>query len=83
MSNREEKISSIGRSLLNRRDFMKNAGFSTGALGLAQLLSKDGLFGRSTPRALLASHRFVRILIPTIPTLLANHILKPMPSRCW
>ena len=49
MSNREEKISSIGRSLLNRRDFMKNAGFSTGALGLAQLLSKDGLFGEVDP----------------------------------
>ena len=49
MSNYEEKISSIGRSLLNRRGFMKNAGFSTGALGLAQLLSKDGLFGSSDP----------------------------------
>ncbi|MEC8043512.1 MAG: DUF1501 domain-containing protein [Verrucomicrobiota bacterium] len=49
MSNPEEKISPIGRSLLNRRDFMKNAGLSTGALGLAQLLSKDGLFGAVDP----------------------------------
>ena len=49
MKNPEEKISSIGRSLLNRRGFMKNAGFSTGALGLAQLLSKDGLFGKVDP----------------------------------
>ena len=49
MSNREEKISSIGRSLLNRRGFMKNAGLSTGALGLAQLLNKDGLFGSDDP----------------------------------
>ena len=49
MNNHEEKISSIGRSLLNRRGFMKNAGFSTGALGLAQLLSKDGLFGSDDP----------------------------------
>jgi hypothetical protein len=49
MKNNEEKISSIGRSLLNRRGFMKNAGFSTGALGLAQLLSKDGLFGSDDP----------------------------------
>ena len=49
MSNHEEKISSIGRSLLNRRGFMKSAGFSTGALGLAQLLSKDGLFGSNDP----------------------------------
>ena len=49
MNNNEEKISSIGRSLLNRRGFMKNAGFSTGALGLTQLLSKDGLFGSDDP----------------------------------
>ena len=49
MSNHEEKISPIGRSLLNRRGFMKNAGFSTGALGLAQLLSRDGLFGSDDP----------------------------------
>ena len=49
MSNHEEKISPIGRTLLNRRGFMKNAGFSTGALGLAQLLSRDGLFGSDDP----------------------------------
>ena len=47
--NNEEKISSIGRSLLNRRSFMKNSGFSVGALGLAQLLAKDGLLGASDP----------------------------------
>ena len=42
-------------------------------LGLAQLLSKDGLFGEvDLDELLLASHRFVRILIPTIPTLLAK-----------
>ena len=49
MNNHEEKISPIGKSLLNRRGFMKNAGFSTGALGLAQLLNKDGLFGSDDP----------------------------------
>ncbi|NBU87367.1 MAG: DUF1501 domain-containing protein, partial [Verrucomicrobia bacterium] len=45
----EEHISPIGHSLLNRRSFMKNSGFSLGALGLAQLLSKDGLLAASDP----------------------------------
>ncbi|MBT3667169.1 MAG: DUF1501 domain-containing protein [Opitutae bacterium] len=49
MINNEEHISSIGRSLLNRRGFMKNTGFSLGALGVSQLLSNDGLFGSADP----------------------------------
>ena len=49
MINSEEIISPIGRSLLNRRGFMKNTGFSIGALGLSQLLSKDGLFASNDP----------------------------------
>ena len=49
MNNNEENISSIGRSLLNRRGFMKNTGFSLGALGLSQLLNQDGLFASDNP----------------------------------
>jgi hypothetical protein len=49
MNNNEENISSIGRSLLNRRGFMKNTGFSLGALGLSQLLNQDGLFATDNP----------------------------------
>ena len=49
MNIHEENISSIGRSLLNRRDFMKNTGFSLGALGLSQLLHQDGLFASDNP----------------------------------
>ena len=49
MNNNEEKISSIGCSLLNRRGFMKNTGFSLGALGLSQLLNQDGLFASDNP----------------------------------
>ena len=49
MNHNEENLSSIGRSLLNRRQFMKNTGFSIGALGLAQLLGKDGLLGSDDP----------------------------------
>jgi hypothetical protein len=49
MNHNEENLSSIGRSLLNRRRFMKNTGFSLGALGLAQLLGKDGLLASDDP----------------------------------
>jgi hypothetical protein len=49
MNNYEERISPIGKSLLNRRGFMKNTGFSLGALGLAQLLGKDGLLASDDP----------------------------------
>ncbi|MBT5909741.1 MAG: DUF1501 domain-containing protein [Opitutae bacterium] len=49
MNHNEENLSSIGRSLLNRRQFMKNTGFSIGALGLAQLLGKDGLLASDDP----------------------------------
>ena len=44
MNHIEENISPIGKSLLNRRGFMKNTGFTLGGLGLAQLLNNDGLF---------------------------------------
>jgi hypothetical protein len=49
MNHNEENLSPIGRSLLNRRGFMKNTGFSLGALGLAQLLGKDGLLASDDP----------------------------------
>ena len=51
MNNQEEHISSIGKSLLNRRSFMKSTGFSLGALGLANLLSRDGLLGATDPKS--------------------------------
>jgi hypothetical protein len=43
MMNHAEHISLHGRRLLNRRDFMRNSGFSLGALGLGHLLAQDGL----------------------------------------
>jgi len=49
MNHNEENLSPIGRSLLNRRGFMKNTGFPLGALGLAQLLGKDGLLASDDP----------------------------------
>ena len=49
MNPNEENLSTIGRSLLNRRLFMKNTGFSLGALGLAQLLGKEGLLASDDP----------------------------------
>ena len=49
MNPNEENLSTIGRSLLNRRLFMKNTGFSLGALGLAQLLGKEGLLASEDP----------------------------------
>ncbi len=39
--NEAENISSHGHQLLSRRNFMRNAGFSLGGLGLAQLLASD------------------------------------------
>ncbi|MGJ8724072.1 MAG: DUF1501 domain-containing protein [Roseibacillus sp.] len=39
--NEAENISAHGRELLSRRNFMRNAGFSLGGLGLAQLLASD------------------------------------------
>ena len=77
MNNHEEKISSIGRSLLNRRGFMKNAGFSTGALGLAQLLSKDGLFGSDDPTSFTGKSP-IRPNLARLPSL-ATH--SPSSSR--
>jgi hypothetical protein len=41
--NPSEHLTPHGRNLLNRRDFMRNSGFSLGALGLAHLLQQDGL----------------------------------------
>ena len=49
MMNSSEKLSSHGRSLLDRRSFMRNTGFTMGALGLADLLSRDGLFAKEDP----------------------------------
>ena len=40
--NEAEKLSPQGRRLMDRRDFMRHTGFSLGALGLADLLAKDG-----------------------------------------
>ena len=47
--NNEENISLIGKHLLNRRSFLKNTALSMGALGLTDLLTKDGLLGASNP----------------------------------
>ena len=49
--NNAEHISPHGRSLLDRRNFMRNTGFAMGALGLADLLSMDGLFAGDDPAA--------------------------------
>ena len=39
--NNAEHLSSHGRQLLSRRDFMRNTGFSLGGLGLAHLLAAE------------------------------------------
>ncbi len=39
----------FGRRLLDRRNFMKNTGFSLGGLGLAQLLAGEGLASSENP----------------------------------
>jgi len=39
--NHEERISPLGRNLLNRRNFLGQTGLTMGALSLAQLLAKD------------------------------------------
>lgn len=44
--NESEKITPVGRSLLDRRQFMNQAAFSFGGIGLAQLLSSQGLLGK-------------------------------------
>jgi hypothetical protein len=43
MDNRAEYISSHGRSLLNRRDFLRQSGMTLGGIALTQLLAQDGL----------------------------------------
>jgi len=40
--NSSEKISRIGSGLLDRRNFMRNTGFTLGGLGLANLLAAEG-----------------------------------------
>lgn len=51
MSSNGLSLSSHGRQLLNRRHFMRHAGFSLGGLGLAQLLASDDptAFSGKTP----------------------------------
>ncbi len=43
MDNRAEYISSHGRALLNRRDFLRQSGMTLGGIALTQLLAQDGL----------------------------------------
>ena len=43
MDNRAEYISSHGKSLLNRRDFLRQSGMTLGGIALTQLLAQDGL----------------------------------------
>jgi len=43
MENRAEYISSHGKSLLNRRDFLRQSGMTLGGIALTQLLAQDGL----------------------------------------
>ncbi len=43
MDNQAEYISSHGRSLLNRRDFLRQSGMTLGGIALTQLLAQDGL----------------------------------------
>ena len=51
MMNQAEKISPQGRSLLDRRSFMRNTGFALGALGLAQLLADPGRADSTDPES--------------------------------
>ena len=44
-----EHMTPFGRRLLDRRNFMKNTGFSLGGLGLAQLLAGEGLASSENP----------------------------------
>ncbi len=44
-----EHLTPHGRQLLDRRHFMRNAGFTLGGLGLAQLLAQDGLASTKVP----------------------------------
>ena len=43
MNNFAERISPFGRAMLNRRSFLGQTGMTLGGLGLAQLLTDDGL----------------------------------------
>ncbi len=43
MDNKAEYLSSHGRALLNRREFLRQSGMTMGAIGLAQLLAQDKL----------------------------------------
>ena len=47
---------------------MKRSGFSLGALGLAQLLSSDGLLGESDPQSFTGKSPIRRALTPIIHT---------------
>ncbi len=82
MINSEENISPIGRSLLNRRGFMKNTGFSIGALGLSQLLSKDGLFASNDPTSFSGKSPIRPDIDPDNPYSSDQHILILQHSKC-
>ena len=47
----EEQISLKGRSLLDRRGFMRHTGMALGALGLADLLQKERVSAAADPAA--------------------------------
>jgi len=48
--NHAEHLSPHGRSLLNRRSFLGQAGMSMGAIGLSQLLMQEQLLADETPK---------------------------------
>ncbi|MEM0897634.1 MAG: DUF1501 domain-containing protein [Verrucomicrobiota bacterium] len=47
--NESENLSPAGQRLLDRRHFMRNTGFTLGGLGLASLLSQEGLLAADDP----------------------------------
>ncbi|MHC4994087.1 MAG: hypothetical protein ACYTGQ_03445, partial [Planctomycetota bacterium] len=74
MNHQAEKLSPLGRALLNRRDFMRNTGFTMGALGLTDLLSRDGLLAADSPEAFSGK-------VPIRPAVDPNNPYAPRPPH--
>lgn len=77
-----ENLSPQGRSLLNRRSFLGTAGLSAAGLGLASVLSHDGLLAEEK-RTSVERRPFGPRSIPSSPTLTELPISSQRRSRFW
>jgi len=80
MDNKAEYLSTHGRALLNRREFLRQSGMTMGAIGLAHLLAQDKLLAEDEI-TVSGRRRFDLRSIQTIPTCHERLTITLRPSK--